>query len=140
MFCCPILKSFDDLDALQELAVGGHTNIFLGTDCAPHTDAIKQTIGKPGVFNIHSALSNITEVFVGADRLSHLEAFTSLNGCEWYKKPVPTQLRTRIYSVSALENRPLVPKMVYVGNNPSMRITPMRAGERLPYRVEAVLG
>ncbi len=138
MFCCPILKSKDDLDALQDLAVGGHSNIFLGTDCAPHTDADKQTLGRPGVFNIHSALSDIVEVFANANHLDRLEGFTSLNGCEWYHKPAPLHLRTRIYSVKLLGHRPMVPKSILVGGIQGMQITPMQAGKRLPYKVVAV--
>lgn len=138
MFCCPILKSKDDLDALKELAVGGHSNIFLGTDCAPHTDTDKQTLGRPGVFNIHSALSDVVEVFANTNHLDRLEGFTSLNGCEWYQKPAPHHQRTRIYSVSKIAHRPMVPKVVFVGNDPNMRVTPMRPGARLDYKVEAV--
>jgi dihydroorotase len=138
MFCCPILKSKDDLDALQELAIGGHSNIFLGTDCAPHTDADKQTLGRPGVFNIHSALSDVVEVFANNNHLDRLEGFTSLNGCEWYNKPVPYHQRTRIYSVKLLGHRPMVPKSVLVGGVQGMPITPMQAGKRLPYKVVAV--
>ncbi len=138
MFCCPILKSKDDLDALHELAVGGHSNIFLGTDCAPHTDAIKHRLGRPGVFNIHSALSDVVEVFANANHLDRLEGFISLNGCSWYNKPAPLHLRTRIYSVSNPDDRPMIPKVVFVGNDPNMRVTPMRPGARLDYKVEAV--
>jgi len=120
MFCCPILKTVEDRLALQELACSGCPNVFLGTDNAPHTDEMKGKCGKPGIFNIHSALNDVAELFVARDNIDRLEGFASIHGCEWYSKAIPSA-RVKLY-----KNYRRLPQVTFLNSGGS--ITPLNPG------------
>lgn len=87
-YCLPVAKREEHRRALVEAATGGDTHFFLGTDSAPHTDALKEhACGCAGCFTATNTLSVLAEVFEREDALDHLEAFTSLNGPAFYGLP-----------------------------------------------------
>ncbi|MEJ6401579.1 dihydroorotase [Yoonia sp. 2307UL14-13] len=87
-YCLPVAKREAHRVALVQAAVSGDKRFFLGTDSAPHTDAAKlQPCGCAGIFTAPNTMSCLAEVFDAADRLKKLEAFTSLNGPQFYRLP-----------------------------------------------------
>ncbi|MBM7069605.1 dihydroorotase [Actibacterium sp. 188UL27-1] len=88
-YCLPVAKRSTHRDALVALATSGATNVFLGTDSAPHLDSAKETAcGCAGVFSATNTMSCLAEVFDGQDALPHLQAFTSENGASFYGLPL----------------------------------------------------
>ena len=88
-FCLPVLKRNTHQQALQGAVVSGSKKFFLGTDSAPHIDALKEhACGCAGCFTATNTLSVLAEVFEKAGALDQLEAFTSLNGPAFYGLPV----------------------------------------------------
>ena len=84
-YCLPVAKREQHREALVEAACSGDKRFFLGTDSAPHTRSSKESdCGCAGVFNAANTLACLATVFEEADALDKLEAFTSLNGCNWY--------------------------------------------------------
>ena len=88
-YCLPVAKREEHRVALVEAATSGKGPFFLGTDSAPHIDALKEhACGCAGCFTATNTLSVLAEVFEKADALDQLEAFTSLNGPAFYGLPV----------------------------------------------------
>ncbi len=88
-YCLPVAKREAHRLALVAAATSGDSHFFLGTDSAPHTDALKeQACGCAGCFTATNTLSVLAEVFEREDALDCLEAFTSLNGPSFYGLPV----------------------------------------------------
>ncbi|MEM1234480.1 MAG: dihydroorotase [Pseudomonadota bacterium] len=84
-FCLPIAKRESHRKALVAAATSGDKRFFLGTDSAPHVDALKETAcGCAGVFSATNTMSCLAHVFEAAGALDKLEAFTSLNGAAYY--------------------------------------------------------
>ncbi len=87
-YCLPVAKREAHRVALVQAAISGDKRFFLGTDSAPHTDPAKlQTCGCAGIFTAPNTLSCLAEVFEAAGKLKKLEAFTSLNGPDFYRLP-----------------------------------------------------
>ncbi len=88
-YCLPILKKEHHRIALIEAATSGDSRFFLGTDSAPHTTALKESsCGCAGIFNAPNTLGILASVFEEKGALDMLEAFTSLNGCNFYNLEV----------------------------------------------------
>ncbi|HCH61876.1 MAG TPA: dihydroorotase, partial [Deltaproteobacteria bacterium] len=88
-YCLPILKRFEDREALVAAATSDDPSFFLGTDSAPHTiDDKESACGCAGCYTAHAAMEFYTEVFEEADALDKLEAFASLRGPAFYGLPV----------------------------------------------------
>lgn len=88
-YCLPVAKREQHRVALVQAAISGDKRFFLGTDSAPHTDPNKlMACGCAGCFTATNTLSCLAEVFDAAGALPKLEAFTSLNGPQFYKLPV----------------------------------------------------
>ena len=84
-FCLPILKKEHHRLALVDAATSGNGRFFLGTDSAPHTTALKESsCGCAGIFNVPNTLGILASIFEERGALDMLEAFTSLNGCNFY--------------------------------------------------------
>jgi len=84
-YCLPIAKREKHRLALRGAATGGDPRFFLGTDSAPHTDALKEhACGCAGIFTAPNALACLAHVFEEEDALGRLEAFVSLSGARWY--------------------------------------------------------
>jgi len=84
-YCLPVAKREAHRIALVQAAISGDKRFFLGTDSAPHTDPAKlQSCGCAGIFTAPNTISCLAEVFDAAGKLKKLEAFTSLNGPQFY--------------------------------------------------------
>ncbi|MDX8353273.1 dihydroorotase [Cognatiyoonia sp. IB215182] len=87
-YCLPVAKREAHRVALVQAAISGDKRFFLGTDSAPHTDPNKlQACGCAGIFTAPNTMSCLAEVFDVAGKLKKLEAFTSLNGPNFYRLP-----------------------------------------------------
>jgi dihydroorotase len=94
-YCLPVAKREGHRLALVTAATSGDPRYFLGTDSAPHTDALKEhACGCAGCFTATNTMSILAEVFEAADALDNLEAFTSLNGPAYYGLPVNETMLT----------------------------------------------
>ncbi|MDE3027486.1 MAG: dihydroorotase [Paracoccaceae bacterium] len=84
-YCLPVAKRELHRLALREAATSGDVRFFLGTDSAPHIDALKEhACGCAGCFTATNTMSILAEVFEQMGRLDRLEGFTSLNGAAFY--------------------------------------------------------
>ena len=85
-YCLPVAKRETHRLALVEAATSGEGRFFLGTDSAPHTDALKeQACGCAGCFTATNTMSLLAHVFEAEGALDRLEAFASLNGPAFYR-------------------------------------------------------
>jgi dihydroorotase len=129
MYCLPVAKREKHRIALVQAAVSGDARFFLGTDSAPHADALKlAACGCAGVFSAPVTLSCLAEVFDAAGKLNKLEAFASLNGPRFYV--LPPNDRT----VTLVRGEPLVvPGQIETGAGP---VTVFDPGFPLHWRVD----
>ncbi|MEO8242890.1 MAG: dihydroorotase [bacterium] len=87
-YCLPVAKREKHRLALLAAATSGERRFFLGTDSAPHTDALKEhACGCAGCFTSTNTIPLLAQVFDDAGALQDLEAFTSLNGAAFYCLP-----------------------------------------------------
>jgi len=87
-YCLPVAKREVHRLALLDAATSGNPRFFLGTDSAPHIDPAKESgCGCAGCFTATNTVSILAEMFEKAGALDKLEAFTSLNGAEFYQFP-----------------------------------------------------
>ncbi|PIL19325.1 dihydroorotase [Puniceibacterium antarcticum] len=88
-YCLPVAKREEHRLALRAAATSDDPSYFLGTDSAPHVDALKEhACGCAGCFTATNTMSILAEVFEQDGALDRLEAFTSLNGPAFYRLPV----------------------------------------------------
>ena len=88
-YCLPVAKREEHRLALRAAATSGDARFFLGTDSAPHTDALKENAcGCAGCFTATNTMSILAQVFEEEDALDRLEAFASRNGPAFYGLPV----------------------------------------------------
>jgi dihydroorotase len=88
-YCLPVAKRELHRLALRQAATSGEARFFLGTDSAPHIDALKEhACGCAGCFTATNTLSILAQVFEEEGALPRLEAFTSRNGAAFYRLPV----------------------------------------------------
>lgn len=87
-YCLPVAKREEHRLALREAATSGEARFFLGTDSAPHIDALKEhACGCAGCFTATNTLQLLAHVFDEQGALDRLEAFASLNGPAFYRLP-----------------------------------------------------
>lgn len=87
-YCLPVLKREIHREALIEAATGGDAKFFLGTDSAPHAQAVKENAcGCAGIFTAHAAIELYVTAFEQAGALDKLEAFASFHGADFYRLP-----------------------------------------------------
>jgi dihydroorotase len=90
-YCLPVAKREKHRLALRAAATSGSPQFFLGTDSAPHVDALKeQACGCAGCFTATNTMPLLAHVFEEDGALDRLESFTSLNGPAFYRLPVNT--------------------------------------------------
>ena len=88
-YCLPVAKRESHRLALRDAATSGEARFFLGTDSAPHVDALKeQACGCAGCFTATNTVQILAHVFEENAALDRLEAFTSVNGARFYGLPV----------------------------------------------------
>lgn len=126
-YCLPILKREHHRQALLRAATGGNPKFFLGTDSAPHLTSLKENnCGCAGCYSAHAALELYALAFEQAGALERLEGFASVFGADFYGLPRNSKQVT-------LERQSwTVPQSYGEGN---VKITPLRAGEPLPWRL-----
>ncbi|GKU96412.1 hypothetical protein SLEP1_g9651 [Rubroshorea leprosula] len=87
-YCLPVLKREIHRQAIVSAVTSGSKRFFLGTDSAPHERRRKECpCGCAGIYNAPVALALYAKVFEEAGALDRLEAFTSLNGPDFYGLP-----------------------------------------------------
>jgi dihydroorotase len=92
-YCLPVAKRESHRLALRAAATSGNAKFFLGTDSAPHVDALKEhSCGCAGCFTATNTLPILAHVFEEHSALNTLEAFISLNGPAFYRLP-PNEAR-----------------------------------------------
>ena len=126
-FCLPILKRNIHQLELQEAATSGNPRFFLGTDSAPHTTGNKETrCGCAGVYTAHAAIELYAEIFEQLGALHALEGFASHFGPDFYRLPRNTD------TITLRREEWRVPEQLPLGRD---FLTPLRAGENMPWRV-----
>ena len=87
-YCLPVAKREHHRLALRRAATGGEACFFLGTDSAPHTDALKEhSCGCAGCFTATNTMPLLAHVFEEGGALDRLEGFASLHGPAFYRLP-----------------------------------------------------
>jgi dihydroorotase len=126
LFCKPIAKRPEDLDALLSVALEAHPKVMFGSDSAPHPKDKKESCGcAAGVFTAPIALQLLCEIFDQFGKLDNLQAFVSDNAqsiygiCPEFKEVV-------------LEQRPFIIPENYSG------VVPMYAGQTINWAIENV--
>lgn len=124
LFCKPLAKRPEDLEALNAIVKAGHPRFFSGTDSAPHLVGDKEcSSGCAGVFNSPYHMQFLAHHFAAQDMLPRLEAFTSKFGAEFYQEP---------YNNREIA---LIPRQLKVPDSMD-DIVPFMAGETLAYDLE----
>ncbi|MEM9529468.1 MAG: dihydroorotase [Pseudomonadota bacterium] len=128
-YCLPVLKRDIHQRALIEAAVSGNPRFFLGTDSAPHPRHHKENACgcAAGCYTAHAAIELYAEAFADADALDRLEGFASFFGPDFYQLPRHED------HITLVEQAWDVPEEVPLGSDTQV---PLRAGERLSWRVE----
>jgi dihydroorotase len=87
-YCLPVAKREHHRLALRQAATGGEACFFLGTDSAPHVDALKEhACGCAGCFTATNTMALLAHVFEEDGALDRLEGFASLHGPAFYRLP-----------------------------------------------------
>lgn len=127
-YCLPVLKSEADRQALCAAVASGSPRLFLGTDSAPHGRAAKESAcGCAGIFSAHGALELYAEAFEAIGALERLEAFAAERGADFYGLPRNTG------HIRLVKESWTVPARYPFGAD---ELVPLRAGERIAWRVE----
>jgi dihydroorotase len=88
-YCLPVAKREKHRLALRRAATSGSPQYFLGTDSAPHVDALKEhACGCAGCFTATNSLALLAHVFEEEGALDRLEGFVSRHGPAFYGLPV----------------------------------------------------
>ena len=87
-YCLPVAKRESHRLALLDAATSGEARFFLGTDSAPHIDALKEhACGCAGIFSATNTMPILAQMFESAGALPRLAGFTSLHGAAFYHLP-----------------------------------------------------
>jgi dihydroorotase len=129
-YCLPVAKRETHRQALRAAATSGEASFFLGTDSAPHVDALKEhACGCAGCFTATNTMAILAHVFEQEAALDRLEAFVSLNGPGFYRLPVnEARITLSRGEVQAM------PEKILTGAGP---VTLFDPGFSLHWRVEA---
>ena len=127
-FCKPIVKRYEDRDALQKIVLEAHPKIMFGSDSAPHQKENKECHhGAAGVFNSPIALQLLTELFEKNGKLDNLNAFVSLNAQRIYN------LKPTSKPITLIKKDFTVPDIYSYKNE---QVVPMFAGKNLLWSIE----
>ncbi|MGO4854946.1 dihydroorotase [Phaeovulum sp. W22_SRMD_FR3] len=103
-YCLPVAKREEHRLALRAAATSGEARFFLGTDSAPHIDALKEhACGCAGCFTATNTMPLLAHVFEEDGALEKLEAFASRNGAAFYRLPVNDAQLTLVKSATPTE-------------------------------------
>ncbi len=88
-YCLPVAKRESHRLALRAAATSGEARFFLGTDSAPHCDALKEhACGCAGCFTATNTMPLLAHVFEEMGALDKLAGFTARYGAEFYGLPI----------------------------------------------------
>lgn len=94
-YCLPVAKRESHRLALRAAATSGEARFFLGTDSAPHIDALKEhACGCAGCFTATNTMPLLAHVFEEMGALDRLSGFTSRHGAGFYGLPVSNKTLT----------------------------------------------
>jgi len=128
VFCKPIVKRYEDRDALLKVALEAHPKLMYGSDSAPHLKKNKETsTGAAGVYTAPISLQVLTQLFEKHNKLANLNAFVSLNAQKIYN------LKPENKVIKLIKKDFIVPK---VYNYKNEDVVPMLAGETLLWSIE----
>ena len=114
-YCLPVAKREKHRLALREAATSGEARFFLGTDSAPHVDALKEhACGCAGCFTATNSMALLAHVFEEEAALDRLEGFTSLHGAAFYRLP-PNEARL---TLTRHDSPPPVPEKILTEAGP----------------------
>jgi dihydroorotase len=100
-YCLPVAKRETHRQALRAAATSGHPRLFLGTDSAPHIDALKEhACGCAGCFTATHTMPLLAHVFEEMGALPHLAGFAAGHGAAFYRLPAPRGTLTLIKSAT----------------------------------------
>ncbi len=130
-YCLPVAKREKHRLALREAATSGEARFFLGTDSAPHVDALKEhACGCAGCFTATNTMALLAHVFEEDGKLDQLEAFASLNGPAFYRLPANDARIT----LTKQEDAQVFPEKIETGAGP---VTVFNPGFPVHWTVEA---
>ena len=102
-YCLPVAKREHHRLALRKAAPSGDPSYFLGTDSAPHVDALKEhACGCAGCFTATNTMALLAHVFEEEGALDRLEGFASLHGPAFYRLS-PNEARIRLVKHEAAQ-------------------------------------
>lgn len=94
-YCLPVAKRETHRLALRAAATSGEARFFLGTDSAPHIDALKeQACGCAGCFTATNTMPLLAHVFEEMGALDKLAGFAATHGPAFYRLPASDQTLT----------------------------------------------
>ncbi len=130
-YCLPVAKREKHRLALRGAATSGEARFLLGTDSAPHVDALKEhACGCAGCFTATNTMPLLAHVFEEMGALDRLEAFASLNGPAFYRLPV-NKGRLRLVKHELAQ---VFPEKIYTEAGP---VTVFNPGFPVHWHVEA---
>jgi dihydroorotase len=130
-YCLPVAKREKHRLALRRAATSGAACYFLGTDSAPHVDALKEhACGCAGCFTATNTMSCLAHVFEEEGALDRLEGFAALNGPAFYRLP-PNEGTIRLVKQA---NPVAYPEKILTGAGP---VTVFNPGFPLHWAVES---
>jgi dihydroorotase len=129
-YCLPVLKRNLHQQALLDAAISGNPKFFLGTDSAPHPRSAKENACgcAAGSYTAHAAIELYAEAFDDAGALGQLEAFSSLNGPDFYDLPRNKD------TITLVEEPWEVPEVLQFGTD---ELIPIRTGEIIRWKVDS---
>lgn len=126
-YCLPILKRHHDQIALIEAATSGNPKFFLGTDTAPHAQSSKESpCGCAGIYSSPYAMAIYAQIFEQEKALDKLEAFSSLNGANFYGLPYNQ------HTITLIKKPQVIPESLSFGEQ---QVIPIGAGTKLEWQV-----
>ena len=126
LFCKPIAKRPEDLDALLTVALEAHPKVMFGSDSAPHPQHKKEACGcAAGVFTAPISLQLLCEIFEQYDKLENLQAFVSDNA-------------QNIYGICPEFKEITLEKRTFVVPATYGAVVPMYAGEAIAWAIASV--
>ncbi len=131
--CMPVAKSWRDRNALIEAVLSGRSDVFFGSDSAPHPRFAKDLArGAFGLYTAPVAIPIIANIFAINGRFQGLQDFTSKFGAEWYQLPASTSV------IEIVRENWTVPDSVGADVHDTTRvIRPFMAGRELHWRVRS---
>jgi dihydroorotase len=124
LFCKPIAKTYEDKEALVQVAVNADKKVMFGSDSAPHPVNKKECCGcAAGIFSAPIALSALAELFEKHNKLENLQTFVSNNA-------------RNIYNITPTEKEVTLRKKEQIIPEKFGDVVPMFAGKKLAWSIE----